>query len=114
MHYLPVNLTMTPGHVKSKSLSVSVCCCLFCRLDSAILPVARHRKRIVGQSVSLADRNYYNLQKLFDKNHALFLRIEIIWQSLRTFVSRMFPVCLNSVQGVFPKDFKGVLNLIFS
>ena len=54
---------------------------------------------IVGQPVSLADRNYHSWQKIFDKNYALFL--EIIRQSLRTFVSRMFPVCLESVPGVF-------------
>ena len=68
---------------------------------------------IVGQPVSPADKNYHSWQKLFDKNLVPFPGIEILWQSLRTFVSRMFPVCLNSVQGVFPKDFKGVLNLIF-
>ena len=38
---------------------------------------------IVGQPVSLADRNYPSWQKIFDKNYALFL--EIIRQSLRTF-----------------------------
>ena len=68
---------------------------------------------IVGQPVSPADKNYHSWQKLFDKNLVPFPGIEILWQSLHTFVSRMFPVCVKSVPGVFQKGVKGGLSLIF-
>ena len=55
------------------------CFCLPKFNDSADL-------QIVVQPGSLAARNYYSLQKLFGKNHALFVRIKIIWQNRCAFV----------------------------
>ena len=62
--------------------------------------------------LGLADRNYHSCQKSFDKNHALFPRIEIIWQECFQCVSRVFQDCFRRVSRVFQASFphKGFIN----
>ena len=59
---------------------------------------------IVGQPVSLADRNYHNWQKLFDKKHLLFYELKFFGKVH----ALVFQECFLCALRVFQKGFKGV------